>query len=372
MTDSPDKDNQREAASASDSPIIDAEAEPLPQPSRPSSGALARFGRWALFLVLAVAACIGIAAVYHFSTQPPGNNASPGSAKPAIVATQPMATPIPAPAGNDADLARQVQELDRRLAALAASLERLQQLPAANTGADPGQTEKLGHLESQAAENRKASNEALRLAEAALTGQAQFDQKLADLSRARAADLRQPVAVLLAWQALRDKAARGNGFAVEANALAGLLGAAASGGTIGTAFAAVQAQAANGAPTPLALAAGFGAVAEAQQREAASLPPADGAVAPPWWQRALDKLAGLVTIRRVGGNGAEIDPADRLARAETLLLRGDLGGAQAALEGINAGPSLLAWREGAEARLKLDAALERLQQALRDHFAAAP
>lgn len=358
MTDSP-----RSEKTPPDSTIIDAEAEPLPKPP----GALARLGRWLLIIVIAAAGCVAIAAGYHFYTLPATSPATnPG--KPAIVNTAPLSAAQPDAGG--ADLARQVQELERRLAALSASLERLQQLPAAPSGTDPALAERLKGLEeavqAQAADGRKASNEALRLAEAALTGQSQFDQKLADLARARAADLRQPVALLLAWQALRDKAARGSGFAAEANAVVGLLGQAAP---LRNAFDAVQALAASGAPTETDLAGNFAAVAEAQQREAASLPPAEGAAPPPWWQRALDKLAGLVTIRRVGGSAAE--PGDQLAQAETLLQRADLAGAVAALNGLNAGPSLAAWRSGAEARLKLDAAMEKMQQALREHFAAA-
>lgn len=362
-------DSARPDQTPPDSTIIDAEAEPLPKP--PS--ALARLGRWLLIIVIAAAGCVAIAAGYHFYTLP-----ATSPAKPAIVNTAPLSAAQPDAGG--AELARQVQELERRLAALSASLERLQQLPAAPgpqmPGADPAQAERLKSLEETlqaqlaqqamaASENRKASTEALRLAEAALSGQSQFDQKLADLARARAADLRQPVALLLAWQALRDKAARGSGFAAEANAVAGLLGQAAP---LRTAFDAVQALAVSGAPTESALAGNFAGVAEAQQREAASLPPADGAAPPPWWQRALDKLAGLVTIRRVGGSAAE--PGDQLAQAETLLQRADLAGAVAALNGLNAGPTLAAWRSGAEARLKLDAALEKMQQTLRDHFAA--
>lgn len=344
--------------------IIDAEVEPLPD----NPGFFSKLGRWLLRGVIAIAICVAIAAAYHFYTTP-GALPSLGG-KPTAVAPAP--TPMPAPQAApapvvDPALAQRVQDLERRLAALAASLERLQQLPAASN-ADAERVAGLEEaLKAQAAETRKATSEAVKLAEAALTGQVQFDQKLADLSRARAADLRQPVALLLAWQSLRDRATRGSSFVAEANAVAPLLGNAAA---LREAFTTVQAFAANGAPTETALAGSFAQVAEAQQREVAELPPADGTT-PSWWQRVLNKLTGLVTIRRVGGEVAA-NSADKLGVAEGLLERGDLAGALAALEGVSGGPALTAWRGGADARLKLDAALDKLQLALREHFAAAP
>lgn len=359
--------------------IIDAEVEALP----PKQGFLAKLGRWLLLGLVAVAFCVAAAAGYHFYTQPGGITGSSVAVKPAALPPPALSIPAPAPAAAPpvtaaAESAR-LQELERRLTALSASLERLQQLPGAAADADrvaaleeavKAQAQAQAKATSDAiTEARRSGAEALRLAEAAITGQAQFDQKLADLTRARAADLRQPVALLLAWQSLRDRAARGIGFVAEANAVAPLLGAAPP-ASVREAFAAVQAFAANGAPTETALAGSFASVMEAQQKEAAPTATEDAALS--WWQRALNKLSTLVTIRRVGGDAAD-GSADKLAIAAGLLERGDLAGAQAALEGMqHPGAALAAWRGGAEARLKLEAALERMQAALRDHFAAAP
>ncbi|WP_430396659.1 COG4223 family protein [Ferrovibrio sp.] len=356
--------------------IIDAEVEALP----PKPSFLAKLGRWLLLGLIAVAFCVAAAAGYHFyTTQSAPVALKPattplGAPPPVVTLPAPVTPPVQAPAADTAKL----QDLERRLAALAASLERLQQLPGAASDADRvAALEEAVKAQAQAqtkaiadavAEARKSGAEALRLAEAAITGQAQFDQKLADLTRARAADLRQPVALLLAWQSLRDRAARGSGFVAEANAVAPLLGATPP-TTVREAFTAVQAFAASGAPTETALAGSFAAVMEAQQKEAVPATAVDAAQN--WWQRALNKLSGLVTIRRVGGEAAD-GGTDKLSIAAGLLERGDLAGAQAALEGLHAGAALTAWRGGAEARLKLDAALERMQSALRDHFAAAP
>ncbi|WP_428249255.1 COG4223 family protein [Ferrovibrio sp.] len=354
--------------------IIDAEVEALP----PKPGFLAKLGRWLLLGLIAVAFCVAAAAGYHFYTQPGGITGSNVAVKPAALPPPAVTLPAPAvapPPAVDTAAAQKLQELERRLTALSASLERLQQLPGAAADAD-----RVAALEEAvkaqakatsdvAADARKSGAEALRLAEAAITGQAQFDQKLADLTRARAADLRQPVALLLAWQSLRDRAARGSGFVAEANAVAPLLGATPP-ANVREAFAAVQVFAANGAPTETALAGSFASVMEAQQKEAAPTATDDATLS--WWQRALNKLSNLVTIRRVGGEAAD-GSADKLGIAAGLLERGDLAGAQAALEGLqHPGAALAAWRGGAEARLKLEAALERMQAAMRDHFAAAP
>ncbi len=350
--------------------IIDAEVEALP--SKP--GFLAKLGRWLLLGLIAVAFCVAAAAGYHFYTQPGGITGSNVAVKPAALPPPAVTLPAPAPAVDTA-AAQKLQELERRLTALSASLERLQQLPGAAADADRvAALEEAVKAQAKAtsdavAEARRSGAEALRLAEAAITGQTQFDQKLADLTRARAADLRQPVALLLAWQSLRDRAARGSGFVAEANAVAPLLGATPP-ANVREAFAAVQAFAANGAPTETALAGSFASVMEAQQKEAAPTATEDATLS--WWQRALNKLSNLVTIRRVGGEAAD-GSTDKLGIAAGLLERGDLAGAQAALEGLqHPGAALAAWRGGAEARLKLEAALERMQAALRDHFATAP
>src|SRR5690348_15296048 len=125
--------------------IIDAEAEPL---AKPSAG---RFLRIVLYVLAAVVLSVAIAVGYDFATS--GKlDALIGSRTVSTPAPRPV-VPAPAPAvqapppsvvpmsPRDARL----DELENRLAALTASLERLQQLPSANA-VDP---HKIADLEQQ-------------------------------------------------------------------------------------------------------------------------------------------------------------------------------------------------------------------------------
>jgi hypothetical protein len=89
-----------------------------------------------------------------------------------------------------------------------------------------------------------------------------------------------------------------------------------------------------------------------------------------WFQA---KLRGLVTIRPVGGAGAEArDPTDAsLARAEAALAGGDLGGAVAAAESLPApaAAAAQAWLAEARQRLAAEQAVAQLTESVTGRLA---
>jgi hypothetical protein len=349
--------------------IIDAEAEPL---AKPGSG---RGWRILLYLLGAVLLSVAVAVGYEFATSgklatlfdsaPPVQTTSQRQAAPAPVVTAPpaptAAAPVAAAPSSAAPVSdARVEDLEKRLGMLTASLERLQQLPAANA-IDP---QKLTDLDQQVTALRAALDTATAQRTALQTQIAEMQGRLTALSEARVNALREPLVQLIAWNELRERARRGDSFAREATALGQY--AEAQGGNLKTAFAALQPFAEQPAPAALALAARFPALAE-QQRAAPAQ--ADAAAADrAWWQRAVDKLSGLVSIRRTGtADAATLE--GRLDLAEAALMLGDLKAAAAALENQPMGIALSDWRDQAQARLRLDAALDDYGATLRGHLA---
>ena len=348
--------------------IIDAEAEPL---AKAGSG---RTTRIVLYLVGAVLLSVAVAVGYQLSVSGRldgllGMDKTPAVAsRPATPA--PAAGPAPVPAPVVPPVAPSVvpmsprdtrlDELENRFTSLTASLDRLQQLPAANA-VDP---QKLAELEQQIVALR-AALETATAQRTALQGQiAELQGRMTALSEARLAALREPLLQLIAWSELRERARRGAGFAREATALGSY--AEAQGGNLKTAFAALQPFAEQPAPAAAALAARF--VALAEQQRAAPLPADAAAADRAWWQRALDKVSGLISIRRTGTPDAATLEG-RLDLAEAALARGDLKAAVAELDGLPLITDLSDWRDQAQARLKLDAALDEYGTALRGHLA---
>ncbi len=81
-----------------------------------------------------------------------------------------------------------------------------------------------------------------------------------------------------------------------------------------------------------------------------------------WFERALNRLSSLVTVRRTG-DSAPADSADSvLARAETGLKKGDLMAAVKALEGLDGSSAEAAapWLAGARSRLAAEKAMASL------------
>jgi len=99
-------------------------------------------------------------------------------------------------------------------------------------------------------------------------------------------------------------------------------------GTDGDIPAEIAARAAQGVPTLAALRLRFDGVAHAMLR-------ADTAGSGTgWWDRALDRVKGLVVVRRTDGSTEAADVDSAVSRAETALADDDLRAAVAALDGL--------------------------------------
>lgn len=381
--------------------IIDAKVEPIRNLHWTS-----RHTRIAVLLVAAIVVSIGVAVVVQLASTgrldlaalTGASSAPPPASSPAQTPPPPNPGAIAAkPAAVDAALAKRVDDLDRRLAALTDGLDRLQQVPAGEQGAArvspqqlsdlatglQGQMQALMQGQAQALDKRlDALEQAVAALQSAKEAQAadrivvqqrmdEFDARLNAAVDNRAAALRAPIQQLLAWSELRDRARRGLPFASELPPLRAL--AEKAGGDAGKgvrdAIAALQPFADSGAPTQVDLLAGFPSAAE-KQAAAFRAPDEATTAAKPWWQRAFDKVAGLVSIRRIDAAADAATPEGKLAMAGAALHGGDLAGAAAALDGMTLVPALADWRREAEARLKLDAALEKAAAALQAYFAA--
>jgi hypothetical protein len=344
--------------------IIDAEVEPL---GKSGSGA-GRSLRIVLYLLAAVALSVAIAFGYHFavsgrlddllgSAAPSSSALRPVEPAPSVAPAAPSTAPSVVPMSTrDARL----DQLESRFSSLTASLERLQQLPAANA-ADP---QKLHEIEQQVLALRAALDTATAQRTALQSQVAELQGRMTALSEARLASLREPLVQLIGWSELREHARRGEVFSREATALGTY--AEAQGGNLKSAFADLQPFAEQPVPSATALAGRFTALAE-QQRATPAATDATAAADKAWWQRAVDKLSGLVSIRRAGApDAATID--GRLDLAVSALAQGDLKAAVADLDGLTLIAPLSDWRAQAQARLKLDAALDAYGAALRAHL----
>lgn len=383
-------DRHRTGDNADGERIIDAEVEPLSK-----RRSFPRGLRIAILVALAIVVSVGVALVYQLASTGrlddliAGRSIAPAPSTlpvPAPATEPPTTTPAPpsppgAPAASspadrpsaDPALAQRIEELDERLGALAASIERLQQLPAA-PNADQTKLAEIDQALADLRANDAAQAEARASQRAALeqqiielqarleTVQSKLDASETDRQAALQAAIRVPLLQVLAWSELRDKAQRGVSFVDEAARLA-----EGRQGELAQAAAKLQTFADKVPPSNMQLAMRFATVAERQRDKPATADAAEAATQS-WWQRALGKLAGLVSVRRAG----EVDsttPDGKLAVAATALQSGDLKAAVTALDGLDAVPALAEWREQAERRLALDAALADYGAALQNHLA---
>lgn len=92
-----------------------------------------------------------------------------------------------------------------------------------------------------------------------------------------------------------------------------------------------------------------------------------------WWEQALDRLRGLVTIRRIGG-GAATGPQAAVAAAQSAMGHGDLAGAVAAIDKLSGGDAEKArsWLQMARRRLAAEENLVRLQELLAARLSKVP
>ncbi|MGD9738760.1 MAG: COG4223 family protein [Bauldia sp.] len=159
----------------------------------------------------------------------------------------------------------------------------------------------------------------------------------------------------LAMSTLRAAAERGERFDAELAALAGL-------GVDEAAIAALGPLAAADVPTAAELAAGFGPVREAMLDALDTGPGAEAG----FWERLLGNAAEVVTVRPTGPIEGDT-PVAIVSRIEAALAAGDLATALAERAALPqpAQDASAAWAADVEQRLALEAALDRLAEAVR-------
>ena len=133
------------------------------------------------------------------------------------------------------------------------------------------------------------------------------------------------------------------------------------------------------AAAPLAEAARAGVAGRAVLKERLTdLAPRIAAAAEPepdgdWWDQALARLRGLVTIRRIG-SAAQTGPEAAVGVAELALARGDLSAAVTALGALDGAGRAAAepWLRMARDRLAVEGTLAHLQEMLVARLGGAP
>ena len=412
---------ERQPSSSPGAPIpaTSAPGAPIPTPSAPGAPIPTivplqrRSGGSALLagLIGAVIAAGAVVAVMRYAPEKMG--LATAGAKPAAV----TAAPAPDLKPRLAELAAQIEALQKQVSALPksapdqgdlpAKLATLQQqvaalqqapaggapatLPAEITGLpqqvaaiDPklgALDQRLGALEQKliatpqggsAADVTEIKSEldtlgqTLKSEQAALADLAGLKQEVAKLEAASAGARTAAAAagLVLGATELRARIAGGEPFTNELDSIGKL---AAADPALSAAVAEPLAEA--GAPSLAQLQAEFPAVATAiVQAEGSAAGAAAGAAKASFWDRVLGRLESLVTIRPVaeGGEVAGNSTLDRLARAEDQLARGNLPGAVGELSALT-GPAHEAaapWIARAQARFATDAAAKKLAAAL--------
>ena len=276
----------------------------------------------------------------------------------------------PAPAGVDLDpvktaLAALAQRIDRLEAASAANGQD-QAMAAANKTGLQQLAQRVTAIEAQAARSAaargKAEQELGRLGIAA----ADLGDRLSALDqrvRAQSSANRSGTALLLAVLQMREAVEAGQPFAAVYSAFKGY----ARDDTALIAGAAPLADAArDGVASGIVLRRGL---TDLGAQIAAAKPPATDST---WWQQALDRMRGLVTIRRIGG-AADSGPQAAVGAARSALAGGDLAAAISALGPLKGADAEAArpWLRMARERLAAEAALAHLQDLLAARLGAA-
>jgi hypothetical protein len=160
-------------------------------------------------------------------------------------------------------------------------------------------------------------------------------------------------ALALAVMRLGQSVATGGPYATSLTAVKAL---AAEDAAVVQSLAALDATAAGGVATPIQLASRFADAASAAKR-AALVGRGEG-----WFADALDRVAALVTVRRLG-DGDDVD--GKLSRAESALADGQVTRAVEALQGLPepAAKALASWLASARQRVAADRALDSLTAA---------
>jgi hypothetical protein len=270
----------------------------------------------------------------------------------------------PAPSATDVDAVRaaqaaQAQRLDRLAAALAADRPD-QAAVTTNAAALQQLTRRVAVIETQAAgkaaENSKEQQQLERLGDFATD----LGDRLSALERQiRAQGLagRAGPALLLAVEQMRQAVEQGRPFRTAYGTFSWL---ARSDPTLTGGASPLAEAARDGVPSRAALRRGLTDLAGKLSRTT-SAPAATSS----WWQQALDRTRGLVTIRRIGVAG-DSGPRTAVDAARAALADDDLGAAIAALGGVGGAEAEAAkpWLRMARTRLAAEAALAHLQDLL--------
>lgn len=285
-----------------------------------------------LFAIVTLAGTLGAWSYLGQRTRPE----LPGAAPQTVADSQLPAQTAPVP--DNAALIRLEARLQRIEAALAARPSDL---------GDPGVTAKIS--EKTAGLERRV---------AALESQA----------RTPAASDHTAAALGFALGRLRAAVFEGRPYGADLDRVSRLI-AAASEDTPGSgetrmqgALDSLRGHATAGIPTVDSLRAEFGAAA----RVILSKEPRDGG----WTGDLRDRLASLVTVRRIGDIAGD-DPEARVARAEVRLRDGNLAAAVEELAGLDGAPATAAapWLAAAGARLAAGQAVDDLDAAAADMIA---
>jgi hypothetical protein len=165
-----------------------------------------------------------------------------------------------------------------------------------------------------------------------------------------AATQAQAIGLAIAAAEIRRTLRSGAPYSAELATLRGLAGGDAS---LALPLATLAESADAGVPTVAALARRFDA--SIGDILAADRTRADA----PWYRRALDRVSGIVSVRRVGGDAAGNSTDAIVARAETKLADGELAGAVAEVAALQEAAAGVAapWLADARAVLAADAAV---------------
>lgn len=271
------------------------------------------------------------------TAQPEATQPAPPAAPAAEVSAVPVPAPDPAETAANERLAAALDALAVKLAALDGRLAALEGAPrpdvpdvAPLAAKVSGLEQKIGVLDALAA-------------------------RLDRLER-RAAELPAASPRSVAVAALRDALAEGRSYRAAFDAVSAL---AAGDPGLSALLAAVAGRADTGVPSVPELAAAFEAVAADAARRR-PLMAGEG-----WLDKAVNRLAQLVSVRRLDASGAAGAVDAALARAEAALRTGDLAQAVDALKGLPE-PSLAAandWLADARARVAADDVRVRLGNA---------
>jgi hypothetical protein len=267
---------------------------------------------------------------------------------------------------GSSDEAQHLASLDQALAQLTqrvAALEGSHAAAAPAAAVDPQLSQRIAALEAgvadprlpalaQKVEQSTADIDALRKAmppEGLLLRLADRAEAAEKIAREIASRHESAQALLLVVGQLREAVDRGDAYEVELHAARRVAPADAA-----AALDQLAPTATSGVTRRQALVEAFPKLAS--QVVNAAVAPAEGSL----WQRALNKLAGLITLRRTDGSGD--DAASVVSRAEMAVKQDDLDKAVSELSALQgpAAETAAPWVKAASARLAVDRALSQL------------